>query len=337
MMRSRGAEVQATATDRAADSHRDAALYNAPREVGMRRRSGAIVGVVAAALAAMSSWTHPAVSAAASEADFYGIWNYATMTPLERPREFANVERLTQEAAAAYERDTAARQAATNNTAGPDWWDPGTRHLTDRRTSLIVDPPDGRLPPLTADAQARASARAQARRDRGPAGGPEDLALNERCLSWSTAGPPMLPGVYNNNVEFIQTHEYVAIVNEMIHDVRIIPMDGRPHGTVRRWLGDPRGRWEGQTLVVDTTNFTDKTSVRGSDDRLHLVERFTRIDPNTIEYQFTVDDPTVRSQPWTARFPLRKTSDRMYEYACHEGNAPSVEGILRASRAQERQ
>jgi len=303
----------------------------------MRGRSAAIFGVVVAAFGAMSPKPNRAVSAAAGEADLYGIWNYATMTPLERPKEFSNLERLTAEAAAAYEREITARQAATNNTAGPDWWDPGTRHLTDRRTSLIVDPPNGRLPPLTADAETRASARAQARRDRGPAGGPEDLALNERCLSWSTAGPPMLPGVYNNNVEFIQTRQYVAIVNEMIHDARIIPMDGRPRGTVRRWLGDSRGRWEGQTLVVDTTNFTDKTSVRGSDDRLHLVERFTRIDPNTIDYQFTVDDPTVWSQPWTARFPLRKTSDRMYEYACHEGNAPSVEGILRASRAQERQ
>src|SRR6516225_3349889 len=203
-------------------------------------------------------------------------------------------------------------------------------HVTHRRST-------GRPAPAAHSRRPGPRERAQARRDRGPAGGPEDLALNERCLSWSTAGPPMLPGVYNNNVEFIQTHEYVAIVNEMIHDVRIIPMDGRPHGTVRRWLGDSRGRWEGQTLVVDTTNFTDKTSVRGSDDRLHLVERFTPIDTKTIEYQFTVDDPTVWSQPWTARFPLRKTSDRMYEYACHEGNAPSVEGILRASRAQERQ
>jgi hypothetical protein len=295
------------------------------------------LGLVAAAFLAVPSGAHPAVRAPSVEAppDFEGLWNYATMTPLERPRDLANQERLTAEAAAAYERATIERQAATNNTAGPDWWDPGTRRLTDRRTSLIIDPGNGRLPPLTADAEARAAERAQARRARGPAAGPEDLALNERCLMWATAGPPMLPGVYNNNVEFILTREYVGIVSEMIHDARIVPIDGRPHGTVRRWQGDSRGRWEGRTLVVDTTNFTDKTSVRGSDEHLHLVERFTRVDANTIEYQFTVEDPTVWSQPWTAEFPLRKTTGPMYEYACHEGNARSVEGILKGSRAQQ--
>jgi hypothetical protein len=302
----------------------------------MRLRLAATLGVMAAGLLALPSGAAPALRAPAGEAepDFRGVWNYATMTPLERPRDLANQERLTAEAATAYERATIERQAATNNTAGPDWWDPGTRHLTDRRTSLIIEPTNGRLPPLTSDAEARAAERAQARRDRGPAAGPEDLALNERCLLWATAGPPMLPGVYNNNVEFIQTREYVAIVNEMIHDARIIPIDGRPHGTLRRWQGDSRGRWDGRTLVVDTTNFTDKTSVRGSDDHLRLVERFTRVDANTIEYQFTVDDPTVWSRQWTAEFPLRKTNDRMYEYACHEGNERSVEGILKGSRVQ---
>src|SRR6185503_18627225 len=175
-------------------------------------------------------WTPPRTSW--GDPDLQGIWNYATMTPLERPRELADKAVLTAEEAAAYEKQVLDRQAVTNNTAGPDWWDAGTRHLMERRTSLIVDPPDGRIPAQTKEAQARAAARAQARRDRGIGEGPEDLGLNARCLLWATAGPPMLPGVYNNNVQFLQFRDYVVILNEMIHDARIVPLDGRPHGSV---------------------------------------------------------------------------------------------------------
>ncbi|OLC40388.1 MAG: hypothetical protein AUH43_26510 [Acidobacteria bacterium 13_1_40CM_65_14] len=309
----------------------------------MRGRALTILSALAAAIAiaplagrtqptgtVRRAWTPPRT--AWGDIDLQGIWNYATMTPLERPRELSNADVLTAEQAAAYERQINERQGAANSTAGPDWWDPGTRRLTNRRTSLIVDPPDGRVPTMIPDAQARATARAQAARDRGPAEGPEDLGLNVRCLVWSTAGPPMLPGVYNNNVDFVQTRDYIVIVNEMIHDARIVPMDGRPHGTVPRWMGDSRGRWDAGTLVIDTIAFTDKTNFRGADEKLHLVERFTRVDADTIEYQFTAEDPTVWTRSWTAAFPLHKTSDRMYEYACHEGNARSVEGILRASR-----
>jgi hypothetical protein len=269
--------------------------------------------------------------------DFSGVWNYATMTPLERPAAFGARETLTPEEAAQYERQTIQRQENTNNTAGPDWWDPGTRRLTNRRTSLIVDPPTGRLPPLTPAAQARAAERTRARRDRSLPDGPEDLALNERCLAWAVAGPPMLPGVYNNNVEFIVTHDNVVIHNEMIHEARIVPTDGRPHGAVRRWMGDSRGRWDGETLVVDTIDFLPQVSVRGSDENLHLVERFTRVDADTIDYQITMDDPTVWTAAWTARFPMHRVDDRMYEYACHEGNFRSVQGILLGARAQERE
>jgi hypothetical protein len=276
-----------------------------------------------------------AVQTPPSPTDFAGVWNYATMTPLERPREFAERETLTPEEAERYERQTIERQASTNNTAGPDWWDPGTRHLTNRRTSLIVDPPNGRLPPLTAEGQRRADERAQARRQRPLAEGPEDLALNERCLQWAVAGPPMMPGVYNNNAQFIQTRDAVVIFNEMIHDARIVPTDGRAHGTMRRWMGDSRGHWEGRALVVDTIHFSESISVRGSDEHLHLVERFTRLDADTIDYQFTVDDPSVWTSTWSARFPMHRVNDRIYEYACHEGNFHSVEGILRGARAQE--
>ena len=299
----------------------------------MSRRTRTTRSLITIALAA-GSLAIQAGRPGAGELD--GIWNYATMTPLERPRDLAAKPVLTPAEAADYERQTIARQMATNNTAGPDWWDPGTRFLTDGRTSLIVDPPDGRVPAMTPDAQQRAAARTQARRARGPADGPEDRALNERCLNWSVAGPPMLPGVYNNNVQIIEAAGYVAIVSEMIHDARIVPMDGRAHGTVPKWMGDARGRWEGRTLVVDTVGFTDKTAFRGSGEHLHLVERFTRLDAETLEYRFTAEDPSTWTRPFTGMFPLKKTAGPIYEYACHEGNERSMVGMLRGARAEER-
>jgi hypothetical protein len=268
--------------------------------------------------------------------DLQGIWNYATMTSLERPRDLASKDTLSADEAVAFEQQTRERRDATNNTAGPDWWDPGTNLLINRRTSLVVDPPSGRVPPMTPAAQARAAARTQARRSRGPADAAQDLALNERCILWSTAGPPMLPGPYNNNVEFVQTRGFIVIFNEMIHDARIVPMDGRPHGTVRRWMGDSRGRWDGSTLVVDTVNFTEKSAFRGSGERLHLVERFTPVDAQTIQYAFTAEDPDTWTQAWTAAFPLTKTAGPIYEYACHEGNERSMQGILLGARTQDK-
>ena len=280
-----------------------------------------------------SNWTLPRT--AWGDPDLSGTWNYATMTPLERPQGLAGKSVFTDEEAAAFERQTIERQSVTNNTAGPDWWDPGTRHLMNRRTSLILDPPDGRLPPQTKDAMARAAARAETRRAHGIGEGPEDLGLNERCLQWSIAGPPMLPGVYNNNVQFFQFRDYVVIFNEMIHDARIVPMDGRPRGNVQRWMGEARGRWVADTLVVDTLNFTDKTNFRGSGEHLHLIERFTRVRDDTVEYEFTAEDPTTWTRPWTASISLTKTEGPVFEYACHEGNARSVEGILRGARTQD--
>jgi hypothetical protein len=289
-------------------------------------------GLIALALSVVSLGIEAQRPAAG---DLEGIWNYATMTPLERPRDLAGKPVLTPEEAAAYERQTIERQSTTNNTAGPDWWDPGTRFLLNGRTSLIVDPADGRVPAQTREAQERAAARVQARRARGPADGPEDRALNERCLNWSVAGPPMLPGVYNNNVQIIQTRGFVVLAAEMIHDARIVPLDGRAHGTVPRWMGDSRGQWDGGTLVVDTVGFTDKTGFRGSGEHLHLIERFTRIDAETIEYRFTAEDPSTWTRPFTGMFPMKKTAGPIYEYACHEGNARSMIGMLRGARAAE--
>src|SRR5262245_10849496 len=287
-------------------------------------------GCVAVAMTVVSlhgapAWTPPRTPW--GDPDLQGVWNYATMTPLERPRDFALKETLSDNEAAAYERSTNERQAATNNTAGPDWWDPGTRRLTGHRTSLIVDPADGRLPPLTPEAQQRAADRARTSRERA-ADGPEDFALNVRCLLWSTAGPPMLPGVYNNNVQFVQTPSYVVIANEMIHDARIVPLDGRPRGTLRRWMGEPRGRWDGATLIVDSINFTRTSAFRGSGERLHLVERFTPLDADTIDYRFTAEDPDTWTRAWTASFPMTRAKGLMYEYACHEGNFRSMEGLF---------
>ena len=240
---------------------------------------------------------------------------------------------FTEEEAAAFERQVLERQKTGLNTGGPDYWD--QVHLANRRTSLIVDPPNGRIPPLTPEAQKRAAALAQTRSERGPADSIQDLGLGVRCLQWGAAGPPMVPGLFNNNVQLFQTREYVTIYNEMSHYARIVPMDGRPHGRIRQWMGDSRGHWEGSTLVVDTVNFSDKGSFRGSDENLHLVERFTRIDRDTIEYQVKVDDPTVWTQSWTALIPMHATKGLIYEFACHEGNARSVEAILGSARAED--
>ena len=276
-----------------------------------------------------SHWTAPRTPW--GDPDLDGVWNYATMTPFERSREMTGKEILTPEEAAAFVQDTIARRAAGNQTAGPDWWDPGTSVMKDRRTSLVVDPPDGRVPPLTPEAQKRQAGRGRGSRNNPEA--PEDLALNERCILFPTAGPPMMPGVQNNNVQFIQTKEYVVISNEMIHEARIVPMDGRPHGTTRRWLGDSRGRWEGQTLVVDTVSFIDKVNYRGSSENLHLTERFTRTADDTLEYRFTVDDSTMWAKPWSAEIPMTKIPGPIYEYACHEGNERGVVGSLSGTLA----
>src|SRR4051794_16033676 len=300
-------------------------------------RSAIVVAIAAVWLGSALVWPattllgQPSLARTAwGDPDFQdGTWNFATMTPLERPR---GVEApvFTEAEAAAFEAQTVARQtAATNN--GYDWWDAGTRHLDRRRSSLIVDPADGRLPPITADAERRQSVARQQPRPAN-AEGPEQFPLNTRCLWWTNAGPPMLPSPYNDNVQFVQTRDSIALFNENIHDTRIIPLTKQPHGRIRQWLGDSRGRWEGSTLVVDTINFSTKTSLRGSDENLHVVERFTRIDRDTMDYQFTADDATVWTRPWTAALRLRRSNQPLYEFACHEGNERSMQGLLQVAR-----
>jgi len=281
--------------------------------------------------------------------DLQGVWAFATLTPLERPPELADKAFVTAEEAAAYVRDVLRRGDRDRRDGGAEvdvgravndaWFERGTglAVLDGRiRTSLVTDPPDGKLPALTADARARAAARAADLRDH-PADGPENRSLQERCLSFN-AGPPMLPGPYNNYVQILQTASHVIVLNEMIHDARGVPLGGGPHAApiIRRWLGDPRGRWDGDTLVVDSTNFGDKMNLRAADEHLHLVERFTRVGPDTLLYEFTVDDPTAYTRPWTAQLPMTRTGDRILEYACHEGNY-ALPDILRGARFQEKQ
>ena len=295
-------------------------------------------------LAGQKKWT-PAHTPD-GQPDLQGIWGFATITPLERPSELAGKQFFTEKEAVEYEKQFLTRnnrdrrdgptEADVSRAYNDFWWDSGNKVVSTRRTSLITDPPDGKLPALTAAAQKRAADRADARRLH-PTDGPENRPLAERCLIWGTAGPPILPSAYNNNIRIVQGAGYVAIFNEMIHDVRVVPLDGRPHlpQNIRLWMGDSRGHWEGNTLVVDTTNFTDKTNFRGADENMHLIERFTRASDDTLIYQFTVDNETAFTRSWSAEVPLTKSPAPMFEYACHEGNY-SLLNVLAGARAEEK-
>jgi hypothetical protein len=273
-----------------------------------------------------TSWGHP---------DLQGVWDQTTGTPLERPTGLASKETLSEEEAVAREQtrfagfDATPRKGATGD-YGSQWRDSSRNGLT--RTSLVVDPPDGRIPPLTPAAQKMQAMRRERTRLH-PADSWTDRNLWERCI---TRGVPRIPNNYNSNWHILQTPGYVVILNEMIHETRVIPLDARPHGTIRQWGGDSRGRWDGNTLVIDTINFDDKQEFNGfKQSSLHLVERVTRIDANTLDYQFTVEDPAIYTRPWTVALPLTRTDNLMFEYACHEGNHGMV-GILAGHRAQEK-
>jgi len=289
------------------------------------------------------------VAAQTTRSDLQGNWTNASLTPLERPDALAGKTVFTDAEAAAWEKQRKDQNNRDRRDGGADadvaraynelFYDQGS-HLSrfdgTIRTALVLDPPDGKIPPLTPEAMKRqAAVRAEARLH--PADGPENRSLAERCIFWATAGPPMLPGPYNNNYEIVQTPDQVMIMSEMIHEVRVIPTDGRKHlpSDVRLWMGDSIGHWEGNTLIVDTTNFSDKTRFRGSDANLHVVERFRRADANTILYKFTVDDPTAFSKPWTAEVAMTKLNGPIYEYACHEGNYAMID-ILAGARASEK-
>ena len=333
----------------------------------MRRWFFVLMGVVVASLAtafAGQTTTKPnATSAAKSSStlrtadgqpDLQGVWDFKTVTPLERPSELGNKEVFSDQEAEEFAvkrvqesnvdnlRGKTVSGASNGQKTTQDvslaynefWFDRGTKVVGTKRTSLVVDPPDGKIPPLTPEAKKRLDAERVARER--PAEGPEDRSVGERCIMGFNSGPPMVPGAYNQNVQIFQTANSVVILNEMVHNTRVIPLDNRPHGNIRQWAGASRGRWEGNTLVVDTRNFSGTTAFRGSSANLHLIERFTRVDRDTLLYEFTADDPTTWTRKWTVQIPMLRNPERIYEYACHEGNY-GMEGILSAARATDRE
>jgi hypothetical protein len=271
--------------------------------------------------------------------DFQGVWTNATITPMERPAPFASKPTLSDAEAKEFEKSAAAelqsndgasdspglRAAGSGGTGGYNvlFIDRGSelaRVDGVKRTSLIIDPPDGKMPALTPEARKRISAMMASFFRYNTV---KDRPLSERCLVGfgSTSGPPMMPVLYNNNYQIVQTSDTIMILVEMDHDVRFVRMNAaHAPSTMRKWLGDSIGHWDGDTLVVDTTNFTDETAFQGASANLHVIERFTRADANTFLYRVTIDDPSTFAKPWTMEFPFRATAGPVYEYACHEGN-----------------
>jgi hypothetical protein len=295
--------------------------------------------LLAAALNVAPRATHPALD---------GTWNSATATPIERPAQLENKAFFTPAEAAAWEEQVARRNQETAETVsrGTGTYNTffrefGARTVKTLRTSIVTDPPDGRIPALT-PAAAEISRR-RLERIRSPENA-EDMGLQDQCLAFLTAGPPMLPYSYNSNYQILQTNDAVVVHAEMIHDARIIHLDGRAHlpSSIRRWMGDSIGHWSGDTLVVDTTNFNDAGGFYGDaggnfgwDRDLHLVERFSLLDANTLLYRFEVDDPSAFTQPWTGELTMTRSSGLIYEFACHEGNY-SLPSMLRMAGVRER-
>jgi hypothetical protein len=279
--------------------------------------------------------------------DLQGYWSNTSYTVLQRPDNVNKPLYTKEEAEAALKRAAAEEAEQTVPGTVADVHYDFTQFGLDRsqsalamnlRTSLIVDPANGKLPPLSPAGQARTAERADARKRLG---GPFDAARNQslsvRCINMDRDGPPMLAGAYNNNYQIVQTQDYVMILVEMLHDVRIIPLGGRPKlpESIRQVLGSSRGRWEGETLVVETTNFTNRTAFQGSSENMRLVERFTRVADDMIRYEFTVDDPDTWTKPWSAEVPWKKTVGPIFEHACHEGNY-GLANTLAGARAEEK-
>jgi len=293
----------------------------------------------------------PASAQQPKHPDLQGYWTNATFTPLERPTELANKEFFTKEEAAEFDRKRLERENAQSKEDihydNALWQTETWGRVESRRTSIVFDPPNGRLPELSPEGKIQAAAKAQAARRRASADSAQDRSLAERCITWGNEGPPMLGSTYNANMQIVQTANLLVIAHEIGHANRMIPLDGHPHlsPSIHQLGGDSRGHWEGDTLVVDSTNFNDQTNFRGppsqarqdifSDANLHVVERFTLTSPNTIIYRFTVTDPTVWTKPWSGELIMNRTKGPIYEYACHEGNY-GLANILAGARAAEK-
>ena len=295
------------------------------------------------------SLARPVAAQSQPHTDFEGVWNSATATPLERPARLKDKQFFTKEEAADWERQAAGRRedpkpetTAAKNFASYNnlFYEPGLKLLKTLRTSIITEPADGKIPALLPAAAAERSRRQTLLRH---AEVPRDLGLQDQCIVMVSAVPPMLPYIYNSNYQIIQARDSLMINVEMIHDTRVIHLDGRAHlpSSVQLWLGDSIGHWEGSTLVVDTTNFRDGGGWFGeaggmyaSDTNLHVVERFSLPDANTILYQFEVNDPTVYTRPWKGELTMSRSEEPIYEYACHEGNY-ALPNLLNGFRAAE--
>jgi hypothetical protein len=318
---------------------------------------GAAVLVALALVAAPTAAPGKVPRTAWGKPDLQGIWDFRTITPLERPDNVAGKEFLSQQEAETLEQEVVERNKALDSrpaertTAGGSvdrradgspgfynnfWLDGGTKTVGTRRTSLIVDPPTGKLPAVTPSAQQSTDARRKYLQDH-PADSWLDRSTSDRCLVGFNAGPPLTPGGYNQNMQVFQTQDFVALVTEMIHTTRIVPLDGRAplNTSVRQWSGDARGHWDGDTLVIETANFNGERRWRGSSKDMKLTERLTRVDADTLDYSYTVTDPAVWTKTWAASIPLRRSDLPLYEYACHEGNY-SMPNILSGQRAAER-
>ncbi|HTJ15305.1 MAG TPA: hypothetical protein VL494_00870 [Steroidobacteraceae bacterium] len=310
------------------------------------------VFVCATAAAQQPHWRAPRT--ADGQPDLQGMWTSATITPLERPAEYGGRRALTAEEASKLE---GAEASLVSNSAKPTdlqqqlpgdckdfgrgcgynnfWLDRGSQVVTidgEKRTSLLIDPPDGKIPPLTEERKQYLAPRRQS------FDGPEARPLGERCLLafGSASGPPMMPVLYNNHYQIVQSKDAVMILVEMVHDARIVRLGGtHVASNVRKWMGDSVGHWEGETLVVETTNFTDHESFRGATRDARVIERFTRVAPDKIHYRFTVEDPQAFTHSFTGEMPFHRTDDAIYEYACHEGNY-ALRGILAGAREQEK-
>ena len=303
--------------------------------------------LIGAPVAAQSQWQPPRTPD--GKPDLQGTFTFRTITPLQRPVALAGKDTLTPEEAAKFEaeenirlnRDLYDPEKGQPSAGYPPrsqggvlsyndfWYERGNQLTGHKRTSLITDPPDGRIPlaPRTGGGRNTGAGRYDSY---------ENLTLADRCLLGFNSGPPMTSSTYNNNVLIVQTRDYVMLQTEMIHEARIIPIGSRPHGTLPRWIGDSRGRWEGDTLVVETINFKRETSLPGSSATTRLVERFKRTGPDTVTYEYTVTDPATLTRPWTAVLPLTKIDELIYEYACHEGNI-GMTGILSGARFLEKE
>jgi hypothetical protein len=325
------------------------------------------VGLVASAIVPLSAQTaaKPAAAPGSKAAytaprtgdgqpDLQGVWDFRTVTPMERPAEFKDKPFLTEREVAEYEkkinaqrnvdenRDKTVRRQVNGTDETQDvasaynqfWWDRGTQVIGTRRTSLVIDPPDGKIPELTTEAKKRRDERAAVAER--PAWGPEDRSVGERCILGFNAGPPINTGGYNQNLQIVQSKDNVVLLNEMVHTARIVPLDGRAHLTFPQWTGSSVGHWEGNTLVVETQGFYAQTSFQNSSPSMHVVERFTRVAPNQLVYQYTVSDTTTWTKPFTVEIPMLKSDLPIYEYACHEGNY-GMFGLLSGARAVEKQ